>query len=170
MHTRRDICGSLTLATTVSILPTIAWSRPIFPDMALSTEQVVLAQAIPPLPNIPNFEEFAKFLMARFMARAASRETKVAGDASGILGELISKSAIVFEREETGPIDRTKNFRILPLPVRQVIAVRNLDTIADIAIVMADRDKEKVKEKIITRAILQGVTDFLCPMYPFCVG
>jgi hypothetical protein len=165
--TRREAVATSVAAAAMLALPsTKGNSASIAPNRPASQDDVLQAQQIPPLPDIPDPEQFYKFLEGRFIQRAAGRDIQLASDGADALRSFIRRGVpIVFAKVESGPIDGKKDYRNLPLPIRQVIAIRNLDTTADIAIYVAQQ-----KDKKITAEVLKSVSDFLCPMYPFCYG
>lgn len=138
----------------------------------LKTQDLIRVQAFAPLPSFKNLEELSKFLEERFVARARSRNANVAPDAQKTINGIIKESMPkVFTEDKLGSVDKTKQYQNLPIPVRQVITIRNLDTMSDIAIVLADRENKKSqKGVIITASIIQSVRDFVCPMFPFCTA
>jgi hypothetical protein len=172
MYSRREICATAALSSVMFAQSfNSAKSAPVMPLQSLP-DHIILAQTFPPLPDFKTADEFKKVLITRFVNRAESRQTKVADDGVKAINDLIEKAMpLVFSPYKEGPMDKSKQYSSLPLPIRQVITIRNLDSMADTAISVAEEENKKLqKGKTITGAIIQGVRDFLCPMYPFCLG
>jgi hypothetical protein len=172
MYTRREICAATGLSS-IMIAYSINSAKSIAAmPLPSPPEHAVRAQAFPPLPDLKSPEEFKKLLQTRFFGRAESRQVNVSDDGKKEIGDLIEKATfVVFSPKEEGPIDKSKRYASLPLPIRQIIAMRNLDSMTDTAIYVAEEDHKKFqKGRTITGAIIQGVRDFFCPMYPFCLG
>jgi hypothetical protein len=89
----------------------------------------------------------------------------VESDADSALKEIFVKPAAqaATQKIEGKEIDKQKNYRALPPALRQRAIVRNFDNASDIIIYVAIERGRKV-----TRSIVTGVRDFLCPLYPFC--
>ena len=173
MISRRDLCATVVISPFIVAQSTkIAKSAPSLPTTMALPSHLIDVQAFPPLPNFKSPKEFSDQLNKRFETRAQSRGAKLTDDGQKAIRNMVEKAVPqVFQKEESGPIDKSKKYQSLPIPVRQAIAFRNLDTISDLAIVSAEREDEKYKKgKLITAAIIQGVRDFVCPMYPFCTG
>jgi hypothetical protein len=165
--TRREALGTSIGAAAILALPSASGnSASISPSRPASPDHLVLAQQVPPLPNIANAEGLAKVLEGRFIQRTTSRDVPLTPDGTDALQSFIRKGvSVVFSDVDAGPIDGKKNYKSLPLPIRQIIAIRNLDTTADIAVYVAQQTGKRI-----TAEVLKNVSDFLCPMYPFCYG
>jgi len=174
MYSRRDVCftgaiSSLIIAQSV----TIAKSAPGSPHRLARPDHLVDVQLVPPLPNFKEAREFSVFLKKRFELRVVSRDTKMSSDGQKAVDEMIDKSMTqVFEvKEESGQIDKTKQYRYVPIRIRQAITIRNLDTFSDLAVTEAEwQNKKFQKGLLITAAVIQRIRDFICPMFPFCTA
>jgi len=172
MYSRREILTTATLSLPL-VASIIAGAKAAPAALLLApNDDFIRAQTFAPLPNFKKADAYVEFMNSRFVARAKSRNAEVTEDGRKAVNELIAKSAPeVFAETDFGPIDKSKKYRNLPIPIRQAIAIRNLDSISDAAIVVAEAENKKSQKGVlITASVIQSVRDFFCPMFPFCTG
>jgi hypothetical protein len=144
-----------------------AWPLHIADIAAAAQIRAIPAQASPPrLPDFTDGRAFQDFLRNRFELRVRTAEVAVDPNARNSIDELINsatEAAMTTDRE--GPIDRSRNYAAIPRQTRQLIIIRNFDTIIDLLLVAALREGRRV-----TNEIVNNVKGFVCPLYPFCTA
>jgi len=118
----------------------------------------------PTADDLKDPKAFETFLVKRVDYRCEVMSVGIDADARPSIQELASTGAkAAFEEQRPGTLNKEKDYRVLPIPVRRIIVLRNLDTVTDLLIFSALAESKKVTVKIVS-----AVRDFVCPMYPFC--
>ncbi len=172
MYSRREAC-SVTALSVAMILQSAnrSNSMPARSDASSLPDLLIRIQEFPPPLRYKTDKALKGALVKRFIGLANSQKTEVSSEGKQTLEKIIDEGLPrVFEKRQSGPIDKSKKFENLPISLRQAITFRNLHSIADASIYVAIENEKKIGKRVITAEIIQSVRDFFCPMYPFCTG
>lgn len=97
--------------------------------------------------------------------RIAKAGVSIEDDARPEIDKAIERSAEAATRDKRGELGKGQNLDALPVEVRRVVVLRNLNTFVDVLLVVALNEGRKI-----TRQIVNRVQGYLCPLYPICTG